>query len=185
MMLDRLADIRRRFAPRAGTILGRGIGHAALRMRQLGARDLPAVERHLVALGPSDRRARFLGTPADGEIAGYVRQLNPSDVALIGAFDDRECMVGLAEAHPINPPGTVEVAVSVDPPFRRRGHGRRLVARALALASGRGARSATFVFDPQNHALANLVQALGGTIASPGLAALDCAAQGVKNAACA
>src|SRR5262249_55000861 len=54
------------------------VGLAGLRVRQLGASDLPAVERHLVQLGPLDRRARFLCYRPDAAItATYAGSIRP------------------------------------------------------------------------------------------------------------
>ena len=141
---------------------GSAPGHVGLRVRRLGAADRPAIERHLLGLAPSDRRARFLGARGDAVIAAYARALDPSDTILIGAFDAGDRLVGLAEAHPTDTPHLVEVAVSVDPPLRRRGLGQRLVTCALAVAFARGARSAEFVFHSDNGALIGLVRAIGG-----------------------
>jgi GNAT superfamily N-acetyltransferase len=135
---------------------------AGLCVRHLDVADLPAMAQHLLRLGPSDRQARFLRHPTDKAIADYAMGLDPSCTVLIGAFDWRNCMIGLAEAHTTDVPHTVEIAVSIDPAFRRRGLGRRLVGRALALAFSRGAQSAEFFFAPENRALATLVLALGG-----------------------
>lgn len=141
---------------------------AGLCLRQLGATDLVEVERHLLELGPSDRRARFLGDLGDAVIVAHARGLDPSGAIVIGAYCSSVGLIGLAEAYPTDALRTVEVAVSVDAAFRRRGLGRCLVARVLALAFARGAESAEFVSAPDNHALARLVQSLGGRAGSLG-----------------
>jgi ribosomal protein S18 acetylase RimI-like enzyme len=64
----------------------------------------------------------------------------------------------------------VEIGVTIDPFFRRRGLGRRLVAEALTFAFGRGAKLAQFFFDPSNRALMGLVNSLGGRIVMLGCA---------------
>ena len=143
-------------------------GPAGLRVRPLGASDLAAVERYLLSLAPADRRARFLGDPSDAVIAAHARGLDPSGTILIGASDGSACLIGLAEAYPCDAQRIVEVAVSVDAAFRRRGVGRRLVLGVLTLAFARGAESAEFVSAPDNHALARLVQGLGGQTRSLG-----------------
>jgi ribosomal protein S18 acetylase RimI-like enzyme len=136
--------------------------HAGLCVRQLDGADLSAMAQHLLRLAPADRQARFLRYPTDKAIADYATGLDLSCTVLIGAFDWRNRMIGLAEAHPTDVPHTVEIAVSIDPAFRRRGLGRHLVGRALALAFARGAQSAEFFFAPDNRALARLVVGLGG-----------------------
>ena len=141
---------------------------AGLCLRQLGATDLAEVERHLLELRPSDRRARFLGDLSDAVIAAHARGLDPSGAIVIGAYCSSAGLIGLAEAYPTDALRTVEVAVSVDAAFRRRGLGRCLVARVLAFAFARGAESAEFDSAPDNHALARLVQSLGGRAGSLG-----------------
>ena len=133
-----------------------------LRVRQLGKGDLWAIGQHLLALGSADRRSRFLGNMSDEAIAAYARRLDPVRAILIGAFDSSEHLVGLAQAHPTETVGKVEVAVSIDEPFRCHGLGRRLVASALALAFGCGAQSAEIYYAPGNRPLVALVRALGG-----------------------
>jgi ribosomal protein S18 acetylase RimI-like enzyme len=158
-------------------------GAGGLRVRRLDVNDLRSVERHLLELGPTDRHARFLGNPADAKIVAYVRGIDPSCTILIGAFDQSGRMVGLAEAHPTGTPHTVEIAVSIDPNFRRRGLGQRLVARALALAFAHGTQSAEFIFAPTNRALEGLVHALGGRITAAGHALIDHTAERVEHKA--
>jgi hypothetical protein len=157
-----------------------------LHVRQLGARDLGAIERHLLELEPADRRARFLYYASDSVIAAYARGIDPSQTVLIGAFDpfgDSDCLIGLAEAHPAEALHMVEIAVTVDAYFRRRGLARRLVALALAIAFAGGARSAQFFFAPSNDALMGLVNSLGGWITAPGYAEFFPSADGLARTA--
>jgi GNAT superfamily N-acetyltransferase len=134
-------------------------------LRRLGPPDLAAVERHLLALGPEDRRTRFLSRFGDAVISAYVRRIDPVAGILFGALDGPEGeLLGLAEAYPTGAPGRVEVAVSVLPAHRRRGLGRRLVGRAVAAGFAAGAAVAEFHFAPENLALARLVASLGGRV---------------------
>ncbi|HET6519537.1 MAG TPA: GNAT family N-acetyltransferase [Geminicoccaceae bacterium] len=146
-------------------------------VRRLGRHDLPAIEEHLLALGPMDRHGRFHACLGDAAIAGYVRRIDFGRMILVGAVGGPGGrIVGLAEAHLDGPlaPAAAEVSVSVLPSERRRGIGRRLVARAVDLAFERGAGRAEFVFNPDNRALARLVGALGGRVqAARGHACID------------
>lgn len=162
-----------------------GIGDVVLHVRQLGTDDLRAIEQHLLSLGPPDRRSRFFCNRDDAAISAYARRLDPSRAVLIGAFDPSEGLIGLAEAHPTDTMGTVEVAVTIDAAFRRRGLARRLVTRVLALAFGRGARSAELNYAPGNRPLVALVRALGGRFGPKlGYASIDrCADWGRREAA--
>jgi GNAT superfamily N-acetyltransferase len=146
---------------------------AAPSIRRLGRGDMPEVERHLLALGPADRRKRFLSPADDGAIARYVAGIDPGRAVVVGAMDPDGGLAGIAEAHPVvDAPRTVEVAVSVHPYHRRGGLGRRLVARAVALASAEGAEAAVFLFAPENRAVAGLARALGARFPAPGRALL-------------
>jgi ribosomal protein S18 acetylase RimI-like enzyme len=146
---------------------------AAPSIRRLGRGDMPEVERHLLALGPADRRKRFLSPAEDGFIARYAAGLDPDRAVLVGAAAPDGRLVGIAEAHPVvDAPRTVEAAVSVHPYHRREGLGRRLVARALSIAFAGGAEAAVFLFAPENRAVAGLAGALGARLPAPGHALL-------------
>ena len=146
---------------------------AAPAIRRLGRGDMPAVERHLLALGPADRRKRFLLPADDAAIRGYVARLDPGRAAVVGAMGADGRAVGVAEARPAaGAPRTVEVAVSVHPYHRREGIGRRLVERAVSIAFAEGAEAAVFLFAPENRAMARLADALGARSAEPGRALL-------------
>ena len=133
--------------------------------RRLDRSNLPEVERHLLALEPADRRARFGSTFSDAAIMAYAQRIDPTQAILMGAVDEPSGRIlGLAEAQPAGVPGWVEVAVSVQAPHRRRGLGRRLVGAVLAAAFERGAEAAEFLFAPGNRPIAGLVRALGARI---------------------
>ena len=117
------------------------VGDVVLHVRRLGTSDAGAIEQHLLALAPLDRRARFFGKLTDEAISAYARRLDPSRAVLIGAFEPSERLVGLAEAHLTDAVRTVEVAVSIDPAFRHRALGQRLVARAYGSVCARRAVS--------------------------------------------
>jgi len=136
---------------------------ATLAVRRLGRRDLPEVERHLLALGPADRRKRF-GSPADdGAVAAHVSRLDPGRAVLVGGAGPDGRLVGVAEARSLDgaPRPAVEVAVSVHPYHRREGLGRRLAARAVALAFAEGAEAAVSPIASANLAGFGLARSLG------------------------
>ena len=161
MALNRLSNIRS--TDKSSRVK---IGDVVLDVRQLRTRDSRAVEQHLLALAPLDRRARFFGNLTDEAISAYARRLDPFRVVLIGAFDPSGRLVGLAEAHPTEIIGKVEVAVSIDVAFRHGGLGQRLVTRALTAAFARGAQLGEFNFAPGNRSVVSMVQTLGGRIRS-------------------
>ena len=138
------------------------VGDVALDVRQLGTNDTRAIEQHLLALPKPDRQARFHGILSDDAISAYARRFDAFRMILVGAFDCTNGLVGLAEAVPTDAGRKVEVSVSVDPAFRRRGLGQRLVARALIAAFAHGAQLAECTFAPDNRPVISMVQALGG-----------------------
>jgi len=134
-------------------------------IRRLGHVDLPEIERHLLALSQTERRARFGTALGDAAIVAYARQIDPTRGILMGVVDELSGRIlGLAEAQPADAPGWVEVAVSVQAPHRQRGLGRYLVGAVLAAAFERGAEAAEFLFAPGNRPIAGLVRALGARI---------------------
>jgi ribosomal protein S18 acetylase RimI-like enzyme len=138
-----------------------------LHVRQLETRDLGAIERHLLELSLPDRRARFLHSPSDAAVAAYARRLDPSKAILIGAFDRKQRLIGLAEAHWAEGSHAAEIGITIDANYRLRGLGQQLITRAMTLAFARNARSAQFNFAPDNNALTRLVRALGARIGTP------------------
>jgi ribosomal protein S18 acetylase RimI-like enzyme len=147
----------------------------ALAIRRLGRHDLPEVERHLLSLGPSDRRKRFLSPFDDGAITRYVAGIDADRAVLVGAEAEADGrLAGIAEAHPVGlgSPRMVEVAVSVHPYHRREGLGRRLAAEAVALAFAEGAEAAVFLFAPENREMAEALRAIGARVTGLGRALL-------------
>jgi pimeloyl-ACP methyl ester carboxylesterase/ribosomal protein S18 acetylase RimI-like enzyme len=142
----------------------------AVRLRPLGADDLPDIESHLLALDATDRRHRFGSAVGDFAVAAYARGIDPARAVLFGAVDEPSGRIlGLAEAQPGTAPGQVELAVSVHAEHRCRGLGRSLAGAAVAAAFARGAEVAEFLFAADNRAIAAMVHALGARIEVGGL----------------
>jgi ribosomal protein S18 acetylase RimI-like enzyme len=135
---------------------------AQLQIRILNDRDLPQIERHLLALDSISRRSRFGSVFADTSVVGYVRRIDLERALMVGAVDRTDGLVGLAEAQPTKSALQVEMAVSVHVPYRRRGLGGYLVTRAMTNAFARGAEVAEFLFARDNQASVGLVRSLGG-----------------------
>jgi hypothetical protein len=47
---------------------------------------LRSIKQHLLALGPLNRRSRFLGNLADDAISAYTRRIDPFRVVLTGGW---------------------------------------------------------------------------------------------------
>jgi ribosomal protein S18 acetylase RimI-like enzyme len=138
------------------------LGGESLVMRKLHGADLDEIERHFLELARLDRAARFMSAPSDEAVRAYARRIDPSSAAVIGAFAPAGRLVGLAEAQPTEKPGTVEIAVTVAGDYQRKGLGRELVRRLVALAFANGAQAAEFYFCPSNKPIIRIVSSLGG-----------------------
>ena len=133
-----------------------------LEMRKLHGADLDEIERHFLELVRLDRATRFASTLNDEAVRAYARRIDPSSATLIGAFASAGRLVGLAEAQPTEKPGTVEIAVTVAGDYQRKGLGRELVRRVVALAFAYGAEAAELYFCPSNKPIIRIVSSLGG-----------------------
>lgn len=136
-------------------------------VRRLDRRDLPAIERHFLALSPIDRGRRFHAMLGDAAIGRYVRGIDFERMVLVGAVEPASGrLVAIAEAHLDDPkaPRVAEISVTVLAHRRRQGLGRRVVGEVLALARDLGVERAEFFFAPDNRALARLVGSLGGNV---------------------
>jgi hypothetical protein len=143
---------------------------AQLQIRTLDDRDLPGIERHLLALDGISRRSRFGSAFADTSVVAYVRRIDLTRALLVGAFDRTDGLVGLAEAQPTTSPLQVEMAVSVHVPYRLRGLGGHLVTRTMNNAFAQGVEVAQFLFARDNQAIVGLVRAIGGRFTALGCA---------------
>lgn len=118
-----------------------------VRFRRLDSRDRTARLAHLTRLEPEARRARGL----------CARNLDPPEPPLaVGAFLD-DCLIGTSELYPVRV-GTGELALAVEPAYRRQGIGRALFERALALARNRFWRELFLFFAVDNAAVRALLR---------------------------
>lgn len=105
------------------------------RVHRLDARARPAVLAHLLALDADDRYARFGAAVRDAGIGALVARLDFERDLLLG-LEAAGGLVGLAHVG-FGAGGLADLALSVAPPWRRRG-----LARALfGLAARRAARA--------------------------------------------
>ncbi|MBK5927703.1 GNAT family N-acetyltransferase [Rhodobaculum claviforme] len=89
---------------------------------------------HLLRLDTEARRLRFFGSVSDAGIHAHVARAQPLAL-VVHAPDGR--VRGCAEVHPGGTPGSAEIAVSVEGPWRNQG-----VGAALTSAAHREARAA-------------------------------------------
>jgi GNAT superfamily N-acetyltransferase len=108
----------------------------AILVKELSRLELPALERHFLALAGEDRRLRFGGSLNDHAISLYVKGIDFNRDAVFGVVDDELHIIGAA--HLARGDGHAELGVSVLPGHRDLGIGAELLRRAHAHARNWG-----------------------------------------------
>jgi GNAT superfamily N-acetyltransferase len=104
-----------------------GVRESAV-VRRIARHDLPALERHFLALGAKDRRLRFGAPFSDQAVASYVADVDLDEDAVFGCVDERQQLVGVA--HLARRSSLAELGLSVLNGWRGRGIGQALFWRA-------------------------------------------------------
>lgn len=115
---------------------------------------------HLLRLDAEDRRLRFLRTLDDGAVARFVEGLEPAANRVL-VFTDAALEVRGAVLISLLPDGGAELAFSIERPWRRRGLGRDLAARALLWLRNRGIARAQIFCAAENLAMRHLARHAG------------------------
>ena len=128
-------------------------GYCQERLNPMIIRPLTVFEREKVrefylSLSADDRRKRFCCTLADETISKYVDRLNFARDTVLGAFDERAHIIGLAEL--VLGPKKSEMAFSVRPDRRGEKIGTTLLDRLIARAAMCGIRTVFVMFLSDN-----------------------------------
>ena len=115
---------------------------AGVTLRALGADDRDELRAMFERLSPDSRYRRFLSSAASFDVA--LRNVLDLDYvhrdAIVATIDDR--IIGLAECRAFRrSPADVEVAVTIDDDFHRRGLGREMLDLVIDRALRNGART--------------------------------------------
>ncbi len=113
-------------------------------IRPLTVFEQNAVEDFYLALSPADRRRRFCCALGDATILNYVRGLDFAGNSILGAFDERAELIGLAEL--VHGADASEMAFSVRADRRGQGIGTLLMQRLLVRARLCGVRHVFVMF---------------------------------------
>lgn len=136
----------------------------AVPVRELQRLDRIALERHLTALGPQDRRLRF-GIPlADSAIRSYVARIDFERDAVFGVYDDALRLAGAAHLARGGHAGHAELGVSVLAGHRNLGIGAALLERACLRARNWGLRTLFMHCLRENGAMLRLARRQNMTI---------------------
>ena len=117
-------------------------------IRPLSVFEREDVRIFYLGLSADDRRKRFCSTLSDAPISRYVDRLDFTRDTILGAFDDRARLIGLAEL--VRGDGEGEMAFSVRPERRGQKIGTRLMDRLLLRARMCGVRKVFVMFFAEN-----------------------------------
>jgi len=127
-----------------------------------GARGL--LKTHFLALEPEDRRLRFGASLSADSIAAYVDRIDFDRDAVFAIVDDRLAAIGVA--HVAFGDDSAELGISVLLPFRGRGAGGALFARAAEHARNRSVPSLFMHCLAENAAIMHVARKSGMRIIS-------------------
>ncbi len=133
-------------------------------IRPLTVFEREAVRSFYLALGPDDRRKRFCCSLSDDIISSYVDRLNFTRDTVLGAFDERARIIGLAEL--VRSPEAGEMAFSVRPDKRGRKIGTKLIDRLLLRARMCGVRKVFVMFLSNNTPMRRMAVRAGMALSS-------------------
>ena len=125
-------------------------------IRELSSFELPALERHFLALAGEDRRLRFGASLNDFAVRAYVKGIDFERDAVFGVLDDELRVIGAAHLARSN--GHAELGVSVLPGQRNRGIGGALLGRAHTHARNWGVRALFMHCLTENSAMMHLAR---------------------------
>jgi len=117
-------------------------------IRPLTVFERENVRNFYLSLSEDDRRRRFCCTLADETISKYVDRLNFTRDTILGAFDERAQVIGLAEL--VRGPDQSEMAFSVRADRRGQKIGTKLLERLILRASICGIRKVFVMFLSDN-----------------------------------
>ena len=136
-------------------------------IRPLGRHDAKALIAALRRADPTDLRRRFMGVPPPPSY--LVNQLRNADGVhdlVLGAFDDRGRLVGVAQFDRPDDKPTAEVAIEVAKDWQHDGLGIALLTRLVQLARSRGIHEFTATYFADNIPILRLLRDVGQVVAS-------------------
>lgn len=144
---------------------------ASVPVRSMGMQHLEQISAHLLALEPHDRYLRFGYAANDEQIQRYVNQLNVERDELLGIFNRRLELIGMAHlAFSVDPQcaSCAEFGVSVARSARGRGYGGRLFERAVMHARNEGVHMLFIHALSENQAMLRIARRAGAVIERDG-----------------
>jgi len=128
-------------------------------IRPLTVFERENVRNFYLSLSSDDRRKRFCCALSDETISRYVDRMDFARDTILGAFDERARIIGLAELVRNSDQG--EMAFSVRPDMRGQKIGTALMQRLIARAGMRGIRKVFVLFLSDNTPMRRMAQRAG------------------------
>jgi GNAT superfamily N-acetyltransferase len=133
-------------------------------IRPLTVFERENIRSFYLALSADDRRKRFCCSLSDETISRYVDRLNFTRDTILGAFDERAQLVGLAEL--VRGPEESEMAFSVRPDRRGEKIGTRLIERLVCRARMCSAGKVFVMFLSDNTPMRKMALRAGMSVAT-------------------
>jgi GNAT superfamily N-acetyltransferase len=130
-----------------------------MNIRALATRDRNAVMMFYLELSADDRKQRFSAALSNAGIVNHVQGLDFADQTLLGAFDGRGTLIGIAELHPGRDASEMAFAVRLD--MRRKNIGTQLIQHLLSHARDAGMTRVRVTFDAENAPMRMLAERAG------------------------
>lgn len=130
-----------------------------------------AVEQHLLGLEADDRYLRFGHVASDDLVRGYVQRLDFDRDEVLGIFNRRLELIGMAHLARDGEPGesdSVEFGVSVSRHARGRGYGNLLFRRAMMHARNEGVSVMHIHALTENKIMLGIARNAGATVVRDG-----------------
>lgn len=128
-------------------------------IRSLTVSERDAVRNFYLSLCADDRRRRFCCTLSDDTIRSYVDRMDFARDTVLGAFDERAQIIGLAEL--VRGSDASEMAFSVRADKRGNKIGTTLMQKLLLSARVCGARKVFVMFSPDNTPMRRMASRAG------------------------
>ena len=136
-------------------------------IRQLTAFERDAVKQFYLALSQEDRRMRFCAIAKDETVGKYVDQMLFTRAKIIGAFDQRARLIGVAELTPGTEESDLSFAVRAD--MRGQRIGTKLMEKLIIYARLCGIRKVFVLFLWDNTPMRRLAVRAGMKVNGDGL----------------
>lgn len=133
-------------------------------IRPLTVFERETVRSFYLALSSDDRRKRFCCSLTNETISSYVDRLNFGRDTILGAFDERAQIIGVAEL--VLGPEAGEMAFSVRPDRRGQKIGTKLIERLLLRARMCGVRKVFVMFLSDNTPMRRMATRAGMAVTS-------------------